>query len=233
MKISTLEIRFNPAWSTGEKRMYTRPSNRILLEPCLVSALTLLGMSFVPAAKTLFALLPVAYLLVERRLRGRAWRELGFSLRTFWVDLRANWILFILLGFLVQPAIVFWAKASFPEYMAHVLARLPFDSSAVWTGLLPLLAFSLIGEEMTYRTLIQGRMAPFIGVPAAVAVASLLFGLAHFSPGPAAVVLTDIGLIFSASILYGVMFARRNNLWPVWLAHLLGDITGLLALMSM
>jgi len=28
------------------------------------------------------------------------------------------------------------------------------------------------------------------------------------------------------------MFARRNNLWVVWLAHLLGDIGGLLVLAS-
>jgi len=29
------------------------------------------------------------------------------------------------------------------------------------------------------------------------------------------------------------MFARRNNLWVVWLAHLLGDIFGLLAMASL
>ncbi|WP_172450942.1 hypothetical protein [Candidatus Chloroploca asiatica] len=44
--------------------------------------------------------------------------------------------------------------------------------------------------------------------------------------------MTDIGLIVVDSILYGIMFARRNNLWVVWLAHLLGDIFGLLVLMS-
>jgi hypothetical protein len=37
----------------------------------------------------------------------------------------------------------------------------------------------------------------------------------------------DVGLIVVDSILYGMMFARRSNLWAVWLAHLLGDILGL------
>jgi membrane protease YdiL (CAAX protease family) len=60
--------------------------------------------------------------------------------------------------------------------------------------------------------------------------ASLLFGLAHFHSGPVLVVLTDIGLIMMASVLYGIMFARRKNLWSVWLTHLLGDISGLLTL---
>ena len=207
-------------------------TKRILLETILVTAITLLGMWFVPAAKTLFALIPVAYLLIERRLRQRSWGDLGFNLRTFWDDLRANWVLFILLGFVIQPLVALWARAYFPAFLAHVQARLPFETGISWGVLLPLLAISLVGEEMTYRTLIQGRLTPFIGIPAAVGVASVLFGLAHFAPGPGFVVLTDIGLIIVDSILYGVMFARRNNLWVVWLAHLLGDIFGLLVLIS-
>lgn len=204
----------------------------VLFETILVTAVTLLGMWFVPAAKTIFALIPVAYLLIERHLRKRTWGELGFNLRTFWADLRANWILFLLLGFIIQPLTALWAKAYFPEFLAHVQARLPFESGIGWVVLLPLLAVSLLGEEMTYRTLIQGRLTPFIGIPAAVGVASILFGLAHFAPGAGIVVLTDIGLIVIDSILYGTMFARRNNLWVVWLAHLLGDILGLLVLIS-
>lgn len=207
-------------------------TKRILLETILVTAITLLGMWFLPAAKTLFALLPVAYLLVERRLRHRTWGDLGFNLRTFWDDLRANWVLFILLGFVIQPLVALWARAYFPAFLAHVQARLPFETGISWGVLLPLLAISLVGEEMTYRTLIQGRLTPFIGIPAAVGVASLLFGLAHFAPGAGLVVLTDIGLIIIDSILYGAMFARRSNLWVVWLAHLLGDIFGLLVLIS-
>lgn len=203
----------------------------ILFETVLVTAVTLLGMWFIPAAKTLFALIPVAYLLIERRLRNRSWSDLGFRLPTLWADLRANWLLFILTGFLIQPLTVLWAKVYFPGYLAHVQARLPFENGTSWGILLPLLAMSLLGEEMTYRTLIQGRLASFLGSPAAIGVASLLFGLAHFAPGAGLIVLTDIGLIVIDSILYGMMFARRNNLWVVWLAHLLGDIFGLFVLM--
>lgn len=205
---------------------------QVLIETVAVTSITLLGMLLVPTAKTLFALLPVVYLLIERRLRQRTWGELGFNARTFWSDLRANWVLFVLLGFVIQPATALWARAFFPAYLEHVQARLPFESGLSWGVLLPLLAFSLIGEEMTYRTLIQGRLAAFIGIPAAVGVASLLFGLAHFAPGPGLIVLTDIGLIIVDSILYGLIFARRNNLWVVWLAHLLGDILGLIVLVS-
>jgi membrane protease YdiL (CAAX protease family) len=206
------------------------PSKPIWIETIFITAITLSGMWFVPSAKVLFALLPVAYLLIERRMRQRSWGELGFKTRTFWADLQANWGLFILMGFVMQPAIVFWARTYFPEYLAHVQARLPFESGIGWLTLLPLLAVSLVGEEMTYRTLIQGRLAPFIGIPAAVGVASILFGLAHIAPGPGLVVLMDVGLIVVASILYGAMFTRRSNLWVVWLAHLMGDVTGLIVM---
>lgn len=218
--------------SLTPKRTVLMKNKRVLFETIAVTTVTLLGMLLIPSVKTLFALLPVAYLLVERRLRQRAWGELGFNLRSFWDDLRANWVLFVLLGFVIQPLVALWAKAYFPAFLAHVQARLPFEAGISWGVLLPLLAFSLIGEEMTYRTLIQGRLTPFIGIPAAIGVASLLFGLAHFAPGPGLIVLTDIGLIVVDSVLYGVMFARRNNLWVVWLAHLLGDIFGLVVLAS-
>ena len=204
----------------------------VLLETILVMSVTLLGMWFLPAYKTIFALIPVAYLLIERPLRKRTWADLGFSIRTFWADLRANWILFVLLGFVMQPAAVLWAKAYFPEFLAHVQARLPFESGIGWGVLLPLLAVSLLGEEMTYRTLLQGRLALFIGAPAAVGVGSVLFGLAHIAPGAGLVVLVDVALIVVDSILYGTMFARRNNLWVVWLAHFIGDVFGLLVLAS-
>ena len=89
-------------------------TNRILLETILIIGISLLGMWLLPSVKTLFALTPAAYLLLERRLRQRSWQELGFIIRTFRVDLKANWAIFIILGFVIQPAIVIWAKTGFP-----------------------------------------------------------------------------------------------------------------------
>jgi len=68
-------------------------SNRVLVETLIVLMLTLGGIIFLPQAKSLFALLPVAYLLLERRVRHRTWVEIGFKFATFWADLRANWLL--------------------------------------------------------------------------------------------------------------------------------------------
>jgi len=75
-------------------------------------------------------------------------------------------------------------------------------------------------------------LTPFIGVPAAIVVASVVFGISHYSPGAFAVVAIDIGSIVFDSILFGVIYARSNNLTVTWAAHLLGDIFGLVCLIS-
>ncbi|MFN2150701.1 MAG: type II CAAX prenyl endopeptidase Rce1 family protein, partial [Anaerolineales bacterium] len=80
---------------------------------------------------------------------------------------------------------------------------------------------------------IQGRLTPFVGVTVAIAVTSLLFAIAHLSPGAFVIVAIDLITIFIDSILYGSMYARGNNLIVVWMAHLLGDFLGMIFLLSL
>jgi len=202
-------------------------SKRMLLETVLVLCLSLGGMLLLPIAKALFGLLPIVYLLIECRLRHRTWSELGFKSGTFWQDLRANWLWVVLAGFVTQSVPVLWARAYFPEYLMHVQARLPFGDALNWAVLLPILAVSTLGEELAYRVLFQGRLTPYLGAPAAIVIVSLLFALAHFAPGPAAILALDLGLIFLDALLYGAVYSRGNNVLVSWAAHLLGDLVGL------
>ena len=207
--------------------------NHILLETLLITILSLGGILFLPGFKLVFSLLPIAYLLIERRIRQRTWADLGFRFSTFWADLRANWFWFVLVGIISQPAWLLIERAAVPEIVDHIINRLPFPLTAA--GLLVYaapLAIALIGEELTHRTLIQGRLTPFIGAPAAIVVASLVFGISHYSPGPFTLVVLDIGSIIFDSILFGVIYARSNNLIVAWAAHFLGDILGLICLIS-
>ena len=77
----------------------------ILYEVLLVTAVMLLGMWFLPAYKTFFALIPLVYLLIEKRMRHRSWQDLGLKFRTFWQDLRTNWYWFVLVAFISQPLV--------------------------------------------------------------------------------------------------------------------------------
>jgi membrane protease YdiL (CAAX protease family) len=205
----------------------------VLLETVVVTVVTLLGMWFLPAYKTGFAMIPLVYLLIERRLRRRSWKDLGFKFRTFWPDLRANWFWFVLVGLVSQPAVSLLTKFFFPAFLEHVIARLPFGDGMGWTMILPMMAVSLVLEELTYRTLIQGRITPFVGVPLAIVIASILFGFAHYAPGPFWIVFLDVGMIIVDSLLYGIIYKRSGNLVVTWLAHFIGNVLGLIVLMAL
>lgn len=205
----------------------------VLIETIVVTAVTLLGMWFLPTYKTGFALIPLVYLLVERRLRKRSWSDLGFKFRTFLPDLRANWFWFVLVGLISQPAVALLAKIFFSVYLEHVVARLPFGNGTGWATILPLLAISLILEELTYRTLIQGRLTPYVGASLAIVITSILFGFAHLAQGPSWIVFLDIGMIVLDSIMFGIIFKRSGNLVVTWLAHFIGDVLGLLVILTL
>jgi membrane protease YdiL (CAAX protease family) len=205
-------------------------TKQILIETILITGAALLGMVLVTQAKTMFALLPPLYLLVERHVRTRTWADLGLKFSSFREDLHANWLWFGLVGIISQPLCVVVAKIFFPPYLEHIVSRLPFPKDINWFALVPILAFSLIAEEMTFRSMIQGRLTPFIGKTGAILLASLLFGVTHFSPGVFFIVFLDITGIFINSILYGIIYAHSGNLIVTWLAHLLGDVLGILCL---
>jgi membrane protease YdiL (CAAX protease family) len=208
-------------------------NNRVLLETIIVTSVSLGGILLLPQLKLVFVLLPIAYLLIERRIRNRTWADIGFKFNTFWIDLRANWFWFVLVGVISQPAWFLIARAIDPKIIDHIVERLPFPPTAggLFVYVIPL-AIVLIGEELTHRTLIQGRLTPFIGTTAAIIVASLVFGISHYSPGQFAIVTVDISSIIFDSILFGIIYARSNNLIVSWAAHLLGDILGLVFLIS-
>lgn len=203
----------------------------VLLETILVTAVTLLGMWFLPAYKTIFALLPLAYLLVERRLRKRSWADLGFKFHTFWPDLRANWVWFVLVGLISQPTVSLLTKFFYPEFLEHVKARLPFGDGMGWALILLLMAITLVLEELTYRTLIQGRLTSYLGAPLAIVIASILFGFAHYAPGPFWIVFLDVGMIIVDAVLFGIIYQRSGNIVVTWLAHFIGNVLGLLVIL--
>jgi len=208
-------------------------NKRILTETLVVTAISLGGILLLPQFRLVFSLLPIAYLLIERRIRHRTWTDLGFRFKTLWSDLRTNWFWFVLAGIISQPVWFLIERAVAPGIVDHIIERLPFPPTA--SGLLVYaipLAIVLLGEEMTHRTLIQGRLTSFIGTTAAITVASLVFGLSHYSAGSFAVVTLDISSIVFDSILFGIIYARSNNLIVCWAAHLLGDILGLVLLIS-
>ena len=204
----------------------TRPSARGLIEMLAVMAATILPILIWPSAKAVLALLPIAYVLVERRVRGRTWAELGLTGRGFKRALVTNWPLVVLVAVVIQIAVLGIARLWWPAFGAHVQARIPLLDAGQLTTLLVLLPLALLGEELTYRSLVQGRLNWFVPQAVAIGGASVIFAAMHISAGAPAIVLADVALVGLDSMIYGVIFARTQNLWIAWLAHLLADVIG-------
>ena len=213
----------------AERQPVPQQSNRIVIEMIAIMLVTIGGMFLVPSAKTLFALIPIAYLLIERQLRQRTWAAIGFRYGSFAADLRANWVWFLLVGVVSQPLAVVLARVFLPEFFTHVRERLPIDASSLLLYL-PVMALAVFGEEMTYRALVQGRLQPIIGKQGALLIAAGTFALVHFAPGLPAIVAFDLGTIFIDAVLFGLIYQRSGNLNLTWAAHALGNTLGLLCL---
>ncbi len=78
-----------------------------------------------------------------------------------------------------------------------------------------------LGEEALFRGLIQGGLAEYFGLPMAIAVASVLFGLAHY--------ISRTYVVFAAVLgaLFGVLYAWSGNIAVPMIAHAAYDFVAL------
>ncbi len=191
-----------------------------------------LGITLVsPSLKLIGILIPVAYLIVERHMRGRTWSEIGFNLRSIPAGLRNNIVWIFLVAVVIQAFAAYGSHLFLPGYASHLINRIPFDIGTFSIGILLALGVSTLGEEIIYRALFQYRIAAFLPPAAAILLSSLVFALMHFSPGPALIVSCDLLSVFIDSIIFGIIFYRSNNVFVAWIAHFLADITGIFLLL--
>jgi membrane protease YdiL (CAAX protease family) len=176
------------------------------------------------------------------RRHGRPWSDIGVK-PGFFEDLRRVWPLSTLVAvvFQVLPPMVGIAFAAGygRELLAQITGRLPVDvgSAAGLSSVAAMLALALVltlVEEIVFRVLLQERMSWYIGTPAAVLVAAVLFGLAHAvgATGSGPVILLDVGGVMLDGVFFGWIYARTHNLWVTWATHYAADVVGLIALVT-
>jgi membrane protease YdiL (CAAX protease family) len=170
----------------------------------------------------------------------RSWQELGIK-GGFLKDLRLVWpysatvaILFQVLPPTLALAFVFGYGR---ELVEHITARFPIglgsqEGAPAVAGLLAAALVLTLIEEIVYRVTIQERLSWFIGTPAAIVVASVIFGLAHAvgTSGSPQVILTDVAGVVLDGVFFGIIYAKTHNLAVTWATHYAADVVGLLAL---
>jgi membrane protease YdiL (CAAX protease family) len=127
----------------------------------------------------------------------------------------------------VIPVAVFFAL---PDGLSHVLGRIPAVNT-LSVAILLIIVLTL-REELVFRSLFQGRFSWYIGNVPAIVFVSLIFALSHLTTGALLVVAVDLLFVFFDSVVYGLIFARSNNVLLAWLAHLSADIVGLALLLA-
>jgi len=89
-------------------------------------------------------------------------------------------------------------------------------------------------EEVVFRVTIQQRLSWFIGTPAAIAVATILFGLAHGvgATGIPPLIFLDVAGVMLDGVFFGLIFSKTKNLAVTWVTHYFADIVGIIALLT-
>ena len=204
---------------------------QLILETIIVLLITVLPALFIPELKGTAVFIPLVYIiLINGWLRKTKWSDLGIRPKTFFLELKRFWWLVLLVGVFIQAAVVFAAKAWMPQFLAHILARLPFSTTIGWGPVIISLLLATFVEELVYRGLFQKRFGLFMPLNAAILFVSLIFSLLHWAAGPLYVIFVDVFLVFIDSVLYGIIFAKSGNLLIAWLAHFLADVVGIVLL---
>jgi len=205
----------------------TKKSRRVLVETLIVFALTVIPSLLWPSFKIVSVLLPIAYLLIERRLRNRPWAELGFEFRGIMPALVVNWFLVVIvLG--IQLPVALLARTLWPAFLTHIESRIPLVDSTQLIPLFGMLVLTTLGEEMAFRSLFQERLSWFIKTPIAILAVSVVFGLMHWAQGNPVVAIVDVALVVLDSIIYGIIFSREKNLYVAWFTHFLSDVVAII-----
>ena len=209
----------------------------------------LVGLLLVALAVSLYKgqdLFILAYVVaIIYALRGpvrhhRSWQELGIK-GGFLKDLRAVWPYSATVAVLFQvvpPTLALAFVLGYgPELVEHITARLPIGvgsqgGAPAVAGLLAAALVLTLIEEVVYRVTIQERLSWFIGTPAAIVVAAVIFGLAHAvgTSGSPQVILTDVAGVVLDGLFFGIIYAKTHNLAVTWATHYAADVVGLLVL---
>ena len=203
---------------------------RLLAETLTAIIITVLLFLIFNNLKAIIPVIPIIYLLIEKRIRHRSWAEIGFNIKTVLIDIKKNWH-FITLAGVISPLLTFYiGKYCITGYIEHVKSRLPMDVKVIIPAIISITIGTFL-EEIIFRGFIQGRLQWFIEPVKAIIISSLLFAFMHYSDGSIAIVISDMFGIFIDSILFGIIFTRTKNIFTSWIGHYISDLIGMICLL--
>lgn len=233
---------------TGRKESSPHDRRALLAVSGLLALLVFtigLGL-FVPKYSDIYIfgyIMAIAYVISGPLHKNRPWSDIGIK-RGFVNDFKKVWyyfaidaIVFQLLSPMLGVAYLF---GYYPQLLQHITGRVATDFggalalNATLLGILALTAVLTLMEEVVFRVTIQQRLSWFIGAPAAIGFATVVFGLAHGvgTTGILPVVALDVAGVMLDGIFFGIIFAKTKNLAVTWVTHYVADVVGIIALVT-
>jgi CAAX protease family protein len=163
------------------------------------------------------------------KYKGQGMRE-DFGLRATWGDLPTGFLAGLLGQWIIVP-LVYLPLRIFVDFDANDIsgpAREITDRAAGPVGVILLVLIVGIGapivEEIFYRGLLQRSMIRRFGPVGGIALTSILFGVAHFEP-------LQFAALALAGALFGTLAYRTGRLGPSIVAHMVFNLTAVIALL--
>lgn len=145
----------------------------------------------------------------DEGIRGRIMMREHFGI----VRMVMTAVIFITLSALLTQLINWLPLAeAFPKY-TDAVAVFAFDKDGPAAAIISLGILVPIAEELVIRGLVYRRMRDYLGIPWAIALSSLLFGLYHGN-------MLQFIYVTLGSILLCFLYERYRTLWAPILAHM-------------
>ena len=206
--------------------------NALLSEMIAVMGFTVLFSFLYPEYKSLITLIPLIYLLIERKKRGRSWNDIGFKFNKTLSDLKNNWYLIILVVIVTQVLTLLIGEYFFSGFLQHIQARIPLINPSQLIPFMIMLISATLGEELIFRVFFQERLSWYIGVTSAILISSAIFAVLHYAAGPQSIISFDLTTIFIDSIIYCIIYHKTKNVFAAWIPHLLADIVAIFLIVN-
>lgn len=171
-------------------------------------------------AAILFEVIQLGFLAWFLRIRG--WTLEKFGLAFSWSGTLVGLVLLVLTYGLVV-GVQYFAQVAFQYDMQAAIARAPrFDEDLSMQLLFLISVVNAIVEELFVAGYIITAIAPRRGMWTAINVSVVVRLLYHLYQGPIGV-LTSVPM----GLLYGYLYSRTRQLWPLIVAHVLLEIIAL------
>lgn len=177
-------------------------------------------------------ILGVIFFFVNKAIEKQDFGDSGLDFKAIGANLKDKSIWFwIALPLIMDIVSMTLGNFLVPGYIEHVLDRagvlVSYENIAL--SIIQMIVLAL-GEEIAWRAFFQKQLQKAMPITPVLVLSAVLFGIGHFSNGPAHIVAFDVFFVAVNSVLYGIIFMKTNNAWISTISHFAANLFSIIVL---